>query len=79
MYCWRSVSWCEGKIREKEKGEETQGALFALFLKIPEGVSDWNGKDIFKRNKNVNGKDIEEDSYCTRSYVQGVILRYCQD
>ena len=35
--------------------------------------NDWNKKGIFKKiEKNV-------DSYCTRPYVQDVILRYCQN
>lgn len=38
---------------------------------------DWNSKEIFKRTS--NGGQFVESSYCTRGYVQDVILRYCQN
>ena len=37
--------------------------------------NQWNTSEIFKREK--NGK--VEPSYCTRNYVQEVIIRYCQN
>ena len=37
--------------------------------------NQWNTAGIFKREK--NGKI--EKSYCTRNYVQEVIIRYCQN
>lgn len=43
-------------------------------------VNDWNSKNIFKRAKeNNDGSVVMEDSYCTRNYVQEVLLRYCQN
>lgn len=39
-------------------------------------TKDWNGKGIFKHSAKSGEK---KDSYCTRSYVQGIILRYCQN
>lgn len=35
----------------------------------------WNTAGVFKREKD----GIVEDSYCTRNYVQEVIIRYCQN
>ena len=40
---------------------------------------DWNGKNIFKCRKNVDGKIVIKDSYCIRTYVQEVIIKYCQN
>ena len=37
------------------------------------------GKGIFKRIEKEEDKQIVVDSYCTRPYVQDVILRYCQN
>ena len=34
---------------------------------------------IFKRIEKEEDKQIVVDSYCTRPYVQDVILRYCQN
>ena len=41
--------------------------------------TDWNAKGIFKRIEKEEDKQIVVDSYCTRPYVQDVILRYCQN
>ena len=41
--------------------------------------TDWNEKGIFKRIEKEEDKQIVVDSYCTRPYVQDVILRYCQN
>ena len=45
--------------------------------------TDWNAKGIFKRiekeEDKQEDKQIVVDSYCTRPYVQDVILRYCQN
>ena len=38
--------------------------------------TDWNAKGIFKRIEKEEDKQIVVDSYCTRPYVQDVILRY---
>lgn len=40
---------------------------------------DWDKKGIFKRIEETDGVKTEVDSYCTRPYVQDVILRYCQN
>lgn len=37
--------------------------------------NQWNMTAIFKRKKD----GVVEDSYCTRNYVQEVIIRYCQN
>lgn len=42
-------------------------------------TEDWNGKSIFKRTKIFDEKSTEVYSYCTRKYVQDVILKYCQN
>ncbi len=41
--------------------------------------NDWNSKGIFKRKETKDDKKIEVNSYCTRPYVQDVIIRYCQN
>lgn len=41
--------------------------------------TDWNAKGIFKRIEKEEDKQTVVDSYCTRPYVQDVILRYCQN
>lgn len=65
------------------KNEELNSTILSHLEMSEELISaitnHWNGKGIFKRSKIVNGKHIEEDSYCTRSYVQDVIIRYCQN
>lgn len=43
---------------------------------IDDITTAWNSAGIFKRK---NDKGIIEDSYCTRSYVQQVVIRYCQN
>lgn len=42
---------------------------------VEEIKENWNKKGIFKREK----AGVIEESYCTRNYVQEVILRYCQN
>ena len=41
--------------------------------------TDWNAKGIFKRIEKEEDKQIVVDSYCTRPYVQDVILRFCNN
>lgn len=38
-------------------------------------LTKWNGAGIFKKEKDGGVKE----SYCTRNYVQEVVLRYCQN
>ena len=48
---------------------------------LVEGIkSEWEQKKIFKKQIKVDdGTTLIEDSYCTRSYVREIILRYCQN
>lgn len=41
--------------------------------------NEWNKKGIFKKIEEKEGEKRIVDSYCTRPYVQDVILRYCQN
>ena len=41
--------------------------------------TDWNAKGIFQRTEKDEDNQTGVDSYCTRPYLQDVILRYCQN
>ena len=41
--------------------------------------TEWNSSSIFKRKEVIDEKVVFVDSYCTRNYVQEVIIRYCQN
>ncbi len=62
--------------------ERDLNATVLAHLELGEGLvntvrDDWNKKGIFKRISSKSGET--EDSYCTRPYVQQIILRYCQN
>lgn len=65
------------------KGSELNATILSHLEMSEELVSaitdDWNGKNIFKRIEENNGESTQVDSYCTRKYVQDVILKYCQN
>ena len=65
------------------KNEEFNATILSHLEMSDELISaikkDWNGKHIFKRSKIVKGKAVKEDSYCIRTYVQEVIMKYCQN
>lgn len=71
-----------GKISEIKK-EELKSIILSRLEMSEELISaikkNWNGKHIFKRSKKINGKEVKEDSYCIRTYVQEVIVKYCQN
>lgn len=71
-----------GQISEIKKTELNSTILSHLEMSndlVDAVKTDWNAKGIFKRIEKEEDKQIVVDSYCTRPYVQDVILRYCQN
>ncbi len=76
--------WFELNEREISEIKETElNSTILSHLEMSNDLvdavkTDWNAKGIFKRIEKEEDKQIVVDSYCTRPYVQDVILRYCQ-
>ena len=68
------------EIRDKELNSVILSHL-EMSEDLVEGIkSEWEQKKIFKKQiKGDDGTTLIEDSYCTRSYVREIILRYCQN
>jgi len=68
------------EIRDKELNSVILSHL-EMSEDLVEGIkSEWEQKKIFKKHiKGDDGTTLIEDSYCTRSYVREIILRYCQN
>ena len=67
------------KIKETELNSTILSHLEMSNDLVDAVKTDWNAKGIFKRIEKEEDKQIVVDSYCTRPYVQDVILRYCQN
>ena len=93
MYKFRQLHKCSKKriatvstfsqikeIRDKELNSVILSHL-EMSEDLVEGIkSEWEQKKIFKKQiKGDDGTTLIEDSYCTRSYVREIILRYCQN